>query len=216
MAIAEVLHAPTSTDDNLIYIGFYEGIKASIFLNGELYRGPFGNAGIIGRNQLNRDGKTLEHLASIPAVTKHFEAKVSQLDEVAQASYQPILEQSNARQQFQAIIEHAETGDVLCQAVIQPMMDLLALSVGNLLHILQPSVLIIGGALTTLSDTSFNHLETTIRQHLPALLSNQLIIQQAQLASPNSVPIGVAHHFLRRYITTDNFLAMNMTELSPL
>ncbi len=53
MAFAEIQHTGKSLVDNLVYVGFDEGVKASMFLNGELYKGSLGNAGLIVNRLLN-------------------------------------------------------------------------------------------------------------------------------------------------------------------
>ena len=47
MTLAEMNGGEAGGED-LLYIGFIEGVKASMYLNGRLYKGPFGNAGLIG------------------------------------------------------------------------------------------------------------------------------------------------------------------------
>ena len=209
MAYAEILNAGTRMADSLIYVGFDEGIKASIFLNGVLYTGPFGNAGNIGRTRVTTPGKgysSLEDVASIHAIVDRFHQLVEQAGANTRAHYGHILCSNNTRQQFDYILEAAQDeSDGFCRTVVADMLDLLALSIANVIYVIQPESLIVGGALSNLSPALFFSLETGIRQHLPPLLSNQLVIQKAQLASPNSVPIGIVRQFLRYFITTADF-----------
>jgi predicted NBD/HSP70 family sugar kinase len=215
MASAEVLHAAAPTDDNLAYVGVYEGIKASVFLNNDLYKGPFGNAGIIGRNRIKVHGEenyqSLEELASIRAITRHFQQQSSTIPE-----HQDVLDQSDTRLQFQLIMDVAVRGDELCASLIAEMSDLLAAEIANLIYTIQPSILIVGGALSTMPKPLFSSLELQIRQHLPTLLSNQLVIQQAQLSLSNSVPVGLAYQFLHHFVTTEEFELARAREGSAL
>lgn len=209
MAYAEILRADNGAVDSQIYVGFDEGIKASIFLNGKLYTGSFGNAGIIGRTRIGtRDEgfKSLENLVSIRAIVEGFRQEVSQAGGETDARYNQILSTGDARQQFQYILEAAQSEtDGLCRSMVDDMLELLALAIANTIYVIQPELLIVGGALSTLPVSLFSRLEAEIRQLLPQLLSNQLIIQQAQLASPSSVPIGITRQFLRHFITTPDF-----------
>ena len=101
MAIAELLHSPPPMTDSLIYVGFTEGIKASIFFNGELYKGPFGNAGIIGRNRLGMPQtdqyEPIENWTSTHAVNNAFYEALTQLPSSEQMQYKAIAEDESTR-----------------------------------------------------------------------------------------------------------------------
>lgn len=153
MAYAEILRADNGAVDSQIYVGLDEGIKASIFLNGELYTGSFGNAGIIGRTRIgagDRGFKSLEHLVSIHAIVEGFRQKVSQAGRQTSAGYHQILQTGDARQQFQNILEAAQSeADGLCRSMVDDMLERLALAIANTIFVIQPELLIVGGALST-------------------------------------------------------------------
>lgn len=203
VAIAELRYADSRSSDDLLYLGFYSGIKASMFLNGRLYKGPFGNAGILGRTAISEEGDArLEDVASLHAVCAQFDTRMDHDLE----QHRAVRQITGRRARFQKILEMADVGDPLCAEIIGAMMSKLALSVSNLLCLIQPSVLIMGGALSTMPERLFDQLERRIRRPLTPLISNRLVIQQARLTAPNSVAVGAAHQFLLEYINTDQFL----------
>lgn len=204
MALDSIERLKTKSEGSLIYIGFDEGVKASLILNGEFYKGPFGNAGTIGWHLLRPPDQATsnyrELVTSIHGIVQFFKEQLSALDEEDKAEYAAILTMPNVRQQFQRILEAAQEGLPLCQSIVETMLSALTIAAANLIYTLQPSMLIIGGALGSMPRRLFDHLEDQIRQHLPPLVSNSLIIQQAQLTSPNSVSVGGTHRFLQHYI----------------
>jgi predicted NBD/HSP70 family sugar kinase len=209
IAIAELRRAGPKSADNLLYLGFTSGIKASMFLNGELYKGPFGNAGILGRTIMREDSDArLEDVASLHTVCAAFEANMDHDLE----QHQSVHRLASRRARFQRILDLADAGDALCARIVGAMMNTLALSISNLLCLIQPSVLIMGGALSTMPDRLFEQLERKIRRPLAPLVSNRLVIRQARLTAPNSVAVGAAHQFLLEYVTSDQFL-QQMTQI---
>lgn len=205
IATAELHYSDAPSSDDLIYLGFQEGIKASMFLRGELYKGPFGNAGIIGRttitDELGRE-TILEDLFSMQAICTQF---IRAADPTIRA-HMKVKNQRNRRLRFEGILQLAAEGDALCRRIVDPMLHQLALSIGNLLYIVQPSVLIIGGALSTMPDVLYQELNSGIRRRIPPIISNRLVIERARLSEPGSVAMGVARQFLQSFVNSDSFI----------
>lgn len=203
IAVAELRFADSRTSDDLLYLGYYSGIKASMFLNGELYKGPFGNAGILGRMLIAEGSEArLEDAASMYAVCALFDARM----DAGLEAHRAVQALPGRRARFQRILELAEAGDAVCASITDALMRTLAFSISNLLCLIQPSVLIVGGALSTMPVRLFEQLERKIRLPLTPLVSNRLVIQQARLTAPNSVAVGAAHQFMLEYVSSDQFL----------
>jgi predicted NBD/HSP70 family sugar kinase len=203
IAVAELRFADSRSSDDLVYLGYYSGIKASMFLNGELYKGPFGNAGILGRMVISEGSDArLEDVASMYAVCAQFDGRMDH----SLALHRDVQQTTGRRAKFQRILELAEAGDTVCAGLIDTLLSTLALSISNLLCLIQPSVLIMGGALSTMPLKLFEQLERKVRRPLTPLVSNRLVIQQARLTAPNSVALGAAHRFLMEYLDSDRFL----------
>lgn len=202
LATAELRYTDTRSSHDLIYLGYTDGIKTSMFLNGDLYKGPFGNAGILGRIVIDDDGTRLEEVASVSAICDQFD----QHSDSNNQQHRQIGAIPDRHVKFLRILELAASGDSGCAAILEQATDKLALSISNLLCLLQPSVLVIGGTLSTMPVTLFEQFERLIRRRLPPLISNRLVIEHARLTAGNGVAVGVAHQFLLEYLNSERFI----------
>jgi len=204
MAFAEFQHTNEFGERNLAYVGFDEGVKVSLFLGGKLYRSSLGNSGLIASPLLHVDGipdrQAVKDLLTIVGVSQLFERYVGALSEADQQPYLPILA-TNARKRVSAILRSTGDSLPLCQAMAQQVIRALAVAVANVIYIVQPDVIVIGGVLSLMSAELFADLTAAIAAQLPSLIENHVFIQQAKLASPNSAAIGATRHFLQNYLT---------------
>ncbi|QPC84033.1 ROK family protein [Phototrophicus methaneseepsis] len=206
MAIAEIRSANRPIDKNLIYLGLDEGIKASIVLNGSIYTGPFGNVGIISTRLLAVHDylppEIVNSSLTIHNINKLFDGEISQLSQADQRAYASILEETNPRQRVERIF--AEQDLPVCVTVLGIVNRVIGIVAANLIHLIQPDTLVLGGVLSTMPANSYRKLEAEIRQYLPSLISNYLLIQPAFLSSPNAAAIGATHQFLQGLLVDMN------------
>lgn len=204
MAFAEFQRAGVSLAQNLAYVGFDEGVKVSMFLNGQLYKGSFGNAGLIVTRLLNLGGEHRfdeQEILTINAINHQFEERLRKLNAADQEAYAAIVETQNHRQRFIRIMEGAAAGLPACQAVVENLNTALAVAVANTIYMLQPDMVIIGGLLTSMPSSLCTQLILDIRHHLPRLFSNRSIIRQSTMSSAYRSGIGANDHFLDRYLS---------------
>jgi glucokinase len=219
MAFAEFEHSDRQRMQNLAYIGFDEGVKASLFLNGEFYRGALGNAGLISSHLL-RVESILNHedtgnLLSIPGTSMLFEKRVQALDPSAQTRYADILNATTHRTRFQLILANAHADMPVCQSILADLISVLSAAVADLIYIIQPNAVVIGGFLSSLPGALYDQLETAIRSQLPSLISNNLIIQQGTLTSQNSAAAGAVQYFLQNHLAGSGTDLLQMPPNSP-
>lgn len=205
MAFAEFQGAGVSLAQNLAYVGFDEGVKISMFLNGQLYKGSFGNAGLIVSKLLNLNGQQAatdhEDLLTINAINQQFQDNLQMLNAVEQEAYANIMETQNHRQRFIRILQGAAEDLPICQAVIESLKADLAIAVANTIYMIQPDMVIIGGLLTRMPSSLCAQLILDIRQYLPRLFRNHSIIRQSTMTSPYRSGIGANYHFLENYLS---------------
>jgi predicted NBD/HSP70 family sugar kinase len=204
MAFAEFLHGSESLEENLAYVGYDEGVKVSLFLRGELYRGALGNAGLIAGRLLRIDNR-YEHedvhgLLTVNGVNRRFERRVAAVDVADRPPYAHILGIANPRERFRLILSCEDSTTPICQEIVRDLNTALAAAVANVIFIVQPDVIVIGGLLSAMSSAQFEALEASIRSHLPPLISHSAIIRQGKLASRNAAAIGANHHFVQVYL----------------
>jgi predicted NBD/HSP70 family sugar kinase len=204
MAFAEFNYTRESLDKNLAYAGFDEGLKVSMFLNGQIYKGSLGNAGLISSSLLcihnQPDPEEVRKLISILGMNRAFEQRITALDEASREQYAGLLAVTNPRERLQLVISNARAAMPVCYAIIQDLIKGLSVAIANLIYIVQPDVVVIGGLLSSLPADIFPSLETAIRNYLPELINNKTVLRKGQLASQNSAALGATYHFLQKYL----------------
>jgi glucokinase len=200
MAVAELGQMNLATVSDAVYVGFSEGVKAAILLDSRLYTGPFGNAGIIGRTLVPDGagkGRSLEDMASIGQVCAAFDRRAAEMN--GDERLQAIAAIRDRRDRFQAILEAAAVEEPLCAALVDEALGTLALAVCNLLYVLQPRLLVVGGALSNLPASLRPGFEQRIRKQLPPLISNHLLVRYARLGDARAAVCGAVDRFLDHY-----------------
>lgn len=209
MAFAEFQHTRQPFDRNLAYIGFDEGVKASLFLNGALYKGSFGNAGLIASHLLHvkdiPDRQQVHDALTIMGVNQRFDRELAERPESSRAAYTAIDALKSRRKRFQAILQGAVDALPICRGIADTLVSVLAAAVANIIYIVQPDLVVMGGFFSTIPPELHAEVKAAIGAHLPHLIDNHCIIQQAKLTSPNSAAMGAAHHFLQEYITNPDY-----------
>lgn len=200
MAIAEFSDENKMANKNLVYIGFCEGVKASLFLDGKLYKGAIGNVGLISPDLLNLGDLSLntinKQLLTAFGFINTFDNLVSELDISEQKDYQDILGEINEREKFILIMRKALEHDRVCFPLVQKVIFIISIAIANLIYILQPDEIVIGGMLSAMPKALFTNLESSIRQQIPSLISNNLIIKRGAIEPTNNAAIGAIQHFL--------------------
>lgn len=201
MAIGEFSSGHDPTGRNFVYLAFSEGIKASLFLNGELYNGTLGNVGLISSNLLCIDigklqGKIHKVVTSM-GLSEIFIEEVLKLDIKAQKQYQQIVETDNPKEQFRLMIKMALEDKQICYPIVNALFQVLSIATANLIHIIQPDEIVFGGLLSSLPTELFIELEKSIRRNIPSLISNNLLLKKGVQESGDLAAIGATQHFLR-------------------
>lgn len=209
MTSVELAHADLPATADVLYLGFSEGVKVSMLLGGRLYKGPFGNAGLIGRTaaalqdevETSEGHKYLNETMSVGSVCQAFDQRmVLQPDRSEALDNIAALTERSAK--FQAILDAAEN-EPICRAIVVEIVDFLAVELSNLVYILQPEMLIIGGALSNMPFGFRTYLENSIRKLLPSLISNHLLIKYGSMTGTRVAAVGAAHRFLQYYNIPD-------------
>ena len=70
-------------------------------------------------------------------------------------------------------------------------------------HLIQPGLLVIGGALAGAPAPVLDRIEAAVRSRLPTLLDNALIVRQARVAGPEGTALGATRLLLQRFLAED-------------
>ncbi len=150
--IAESRYGAGRELDNFIYIDVGMGIGAGIFLDGKIYRGAGGKAGEFGHITVDEDGPLcscgnngcLEALASSAAIIQQVRTAIdagidSRIRELAGGDLDNVS--------IELIAQAANFDDSLAYRVLQKSASYIGIGLANLVNLLNPKVLIFGGAL---------------------------------------------------------------------
>jgi glucokinase-like ROK family protein len=151
-AIAEKHFGLGKNLSDFIYIDVGMGIGAAIFIGGEIYRGPGGNAGEFGHMTVDERGPLcscgnsgcVEALASCAAIIQSVRGAIDRgVDTRVRELAQEALENISIEIIAQAAIEN----DSLALRVFHEAVSHIAVALADVVNLLNPKVIIFGGAL---------------------------------------------------------------------
>src|SRR5438270_9069735 len=159
---------------NVFYATLGTGIGTGIVFNGRIYHGRTGAAAEGGHMSIDYRGPRcgcgkpgcIEALASGPAIARRARAKL-----VADDDRSAILKLANGNVDAvtsEIVGQAYAAGDPLAKAVLQETVELLAVWLGNVVDLLEPDVMIIGGGVAAMLEPLFDE----IRSRLPSCCIN--------------------------------------------
>jgi glucokinase-like ROK family protein len=182
--------------DNLTYIRVGVGIGAGIIIDGRLYSGAHDGAGEIGHTMVDPDGLKcrcgsygcLETVASATAIARRVVKRISQ----GQPSLVTELVDGDLQQVVgTTVIDAARLGDPLAMETLSGAGRYLGLAIGNLINLLNPSIVILGGGTSRAGELLTVSLrEAAMGRVLPALRDSVQIVSTP--LGEDSGPLGGA------------------------
>ncbi|HEY42278.1 MAG TPA: ROK family protein [Dehalococcoidia bacterium] len=141
---------------NLFYITVSTGIGGGVIIDNKLYSGTSGGAGEIGHMTIDVNGPAckcgsngcLETLASGTAVAREAITRIRNGEKSSLAENRDSIENITAKDVGQA----AREGDPLALAVISRAAFYLGVGLANLVNLLNPEIIIVGGGLSKLGN----------------------------------------------------------------
>lgn len=173
------------------YIWVSEGLGAGLMINDSLYEGISGIAGELGhtlqRSQhgdLCRCGNRgcLETLVSTPAVLRLLEPQLGPLRD------------------FDEVLRRVEAGDPLCRRVLDQTGRHIGVAVVNLVNLLNPQRVIIGGELSSAGDVLLEPISYMVSHYAIPSAAERVEIVRSELGKRSEV-VGAAMIALARYGT---------------
>jgi predicted NBD/HSP70 family sugar kinase len=160
-ALAEALFGAGRNHKSFLYVTIGTGISCCLMLNGKPLLGSHGATGTMGSSPLSvpceKCGiiheRTLEEIASGPALVSRFNAKGDQA------------------KNGEAVLAAAASGDAAALQVIQTAADALGSQLGLLINVLDPEAMVTGGGLGTSESLYWDRFVEATRRHIwsPAL-----------------------------------------------
>ncbi len=150
--IAEKSFGAAKELSDFLYIDVGMGIGAGIFLDGKIYRGAGGRAGEFGHITVNESGPLcscgntgcLETLASSAAIIQNVRAAI---EKGIDSRIRELIGGDLDNVSIELIAQAASEDDSLAYRVLQTSASYIGIGLANLVNLLNPKVVIFGGAL---------------------------------------------------------------------
>ncbi len=189
MAYAEWRFGAANSAPNVICVTLGTGVGGGLILGGQLYRGAFNGAGEIGQTSIDIHGVPAVY-GNRGAVEKYVGNR--QITERAQAAYraagvEKTLEECSPR----ALSQAADAGDATAAALWESVGTELGAMLANLVWLLNPDCIVIGGGVAKAGERLFKPIRAAIKDRTMEMYWRDLQIVPAALGSDAGV-IGAA------------------------
>jgi N-acetylglucosamine repressor len=188
--------------DDLIFYHIGMGIGAGIISQGVLYRGTKESAGEIGHTVIDEFGPAcrcgnfgcLEALASAKAIRDH---AVAALEKGIESILTTIVDNDYSKITAETVYLAATKGDKLCRRILQEAGAHLGIGAANLVNILNPALLVVGGGLSKAGDFILEPLIRTLQARSLAVSLKSVKVTTSKLGD-NAAPLGATTLVLKR------------------
>lgn len=183
------------------------GVGGGLFLNGDLYLGPTGNAGELGHHVMDPAGALcgcggygcLETFASataiVGAVTRPFLQGVAPtLRELAGDRLEAVT--------AELVVQAAQAGDPACTDAVAKATHWLGVAIANAATLVAIDTAVVGGGLAVAGDAVLGPMRESLARHAPVLGSDLPEILPARLGAQAGV-LGAGMQAARHLVGTD-------------
>jgi predicted NBD/HSP70 family sugar kinase len=146
------------------YIKVATGVGAGVIINGDIYRGAGGIAGEIGHTAIDPNGPQCR--CGLAGCLESLVGTQSLLERAAEAARQEAETPAWARPAptLSALIEAARSGDPVATRLISRTGHWLGIAIANLLNLINPSCIVLGGRLTRAGDLLLTPLRAAMAE----------------------------------------------------
>lgn len=193
-ALAEYRFGLKSHHENVVYVTVSTGVGGGIISGGRLHTGSSSSAAEFGHMIVEKDGPLcgcgrhgcLETFSSGTGIANRMKEKVLKTPD------HPLYPSAASGQLgAQDVFEAYEQGDLLAREVITKAEDFLAISLANMVNVINPSVLVIGGGVALGQPRYFEAVKRKIPQYAIVENSETVDIVKAKFLAKAGV-IGAA------------------------
>ncbi|MCX7667536.1 MAG: ROK family protein [Atribacterota bacterium] len=190
--LAEMYLGAGKNFSHAVYVTISTGLGGAIFIDRKLYRGFLGNAGEFGHMVVDLNGRyckcgnrgCLMSLLSGLGIEK-----LVQEEPLCQSLFSPQEDNSAC---VKKLVELAICGNTVAREVMQPLLEYFALTFLNVIQILNPEVIVVGGSLGKALVRHFlEPVQEYLARHLPPEIVTCTEIKEAELGDTNGV-LGAA------------------------
>jgi predicted NBD/HSP70 family sugar kinase len=191
---------------NFLYIDLGETVGMGIVIDGRLYTGATGNAGELGHMVIQRDGPLCicGNEGCLEAIGSGMALRREARDRVGKGVITAIggVSQGVNEISLEAIIEAADAGDKVAHKLIQDMGESLGIAISNVVNILNPELVILGGSLMGAREIVTEVISKSIRSHCLSPISAAVRVAASELAEKSGI-LGASTLISQRFFDFD-------------
>jgi glucokinase len=170
--IAEKLYGSAKNLPNFVYITLSTGIGGGIFIDNKLYTGNHGMAGELGHMVILPNGPIcgcgrrgcLEAIASGKGIARRVVENISAIRNSTIFS-----DMNPADIDAKKIFAAKRAGDMFAQLIVEETIYYLAVGIVNIINILDPEAIIIGGGISLEGDDLFKPLRMAVKEEMKSM-----------------------------------------------
>lgn len=201
-ALAEVAYGVIGREENghrkgeliALYVGLGRGIGGGLIVNGRIYHGISSMACEIGHMLVKENGPKcscggfghLEALASAQAIVRRMIGLSIEYPESEEAMRQ-ITGGRAERITVEQIFRLADEGDRVARHVVEEVQTYLSIALANIIHLVNPSVIILGGQVAQVGDALIAPLRARIQEQCLKEASEAVRIVQGKLGAEANI-----------------------------
>lgn len=187
-ALGEWAYGAARGVSNLVYIKIGTGVGAGLLLDGHIYRGATGSAGEIGHIIIKEHGPRcacgsygcLESLAGGQAIAR----KAHEAVESGRRTQLSSIDIDSLSVKDVALA--ARSGDLVAQQIVKEVGVYLGIAVANLINLVNPDMIVIGGAVSQMGDMLLEPIRRVVREQSLGVAAQNVRITTAVLGRRSS------------------------------
>lgn len=202
-ALAESLWGAGRGHGNVFYACIGTGIGSGVVFEGRIFHGRTGSATEAGHVSIDYRGPAcncgkkgcIEALASGTAIARRAREAVA-LDEKAGARLLLLAGGDVTSIRSEMIGAAAQTGDPLAQQILSDTVEFLAVWLGNIVDLLEPDVMILGGGVSEMLRPCFPQIQDRLRSWCVNARCSEIPLVPAHYGENSGIAGGAALCFL--------------------
>jgi glucokinase len=198
-ALAETLWGAGQGFGNVFYGCIGTGIGAGIILDGKIFHGRTGSAAEGGHVSIDYRGPRcncgklgcIEALASGTAIARRTREAIA-ADATRAAALMVLASGDAAAIRSEMVARAADAGDELAREILSDTMEYLAVWLGNIVDLLEPDVMILGGGVAEMLRPHFGEIQTRMKNWCVNARHGEIALVPAHYGENSGIAGGAA------------------------
>lgn len=190
-ALGEYVYGAGRGYQNIVYITISTGIGGGIILNGEIFRGVAAGAGELGHTIVQPDGircncgsvGCLETVSAGVHIARRAQERLAAGEPSLMREMVSGINEVSAK----TVIDAVRKNDQLAVEIWDETCRFLAIGIGNIITILAPEAVVIGGGVAEAGDLLFEPLRRLLPQFVSMIPADKINVLPAELGGESGV-----------------------------